>query len=261
MDNAPRFVEEEQFDPRRLRLGDIDGSGTNVLCEWRWCPGMFQPMRKFLGRASADRLISHGGRPQQRAGFGFARQRYSVSSTSPSPLTAESQTPLRYIDLMGGNKPHLMVHVRNNLGAETHIRYAASTYFYVQDKLSGRPWVTLLPHVVHVVHRTETFDFIGRSRFVSKIRRSPRILRWNRARVSRLWHCRAMGHRIALERFRFSQGGGFQLGRRWWSPPTHTRGWFTGAVGSAESIAVFRAWVSGGTRIARRSRYPCAGTL
>ena len=31
MDNAPRFVEEEQFDPRRLRLGDIDGSGTNDL--------------------------------------------------------------------------------------------------------------------------------------------------------------------------------------------------------------------------------------
>ena len=42
---------------------------------------------------------------------------------------------MRYIDLMGGQKPHLLVSVTNNLGAETVIQYAPSTKFYVADKL------------------------------------------------------------------------------------------------------------------------------
>jgi hypothetical protein len=51
---------------------------------------------------------------------------------------------MRYIDLMGGLKPHLLVKVTNNLGAETLIQYAPSTRFYVADKLAGTPWVTRL---------------------------------------------------------------------------------------------------------------------
>jgi hypothetical protein len=51
---------------------------------------------------------------------------------------------MRYIDLMGGQKPHLLVGVTNNLGAETVIQYAPSTKFYVADKLASTPWVTRL---------------------------------------------------------------------------------------------------------------------
>ena len=32
---------------------------------------------------------------------------------------------MRYIDLMGGQKPHLLVKTTNNLGAETRVTYAA----------------------------------------------------------------------------------------------------------------------------------------
>ena len=44
---------------------------------------------------------------------------------------------MRYIDLMGGQKPHLLVKTVNNLGAETVVTYAPSTKFYLQDKLAG----------------------------------------------------------------------------------------------------------------------------
>ena len=37
---------------------------------------------------------------------------------------------MRYIDLMGGQKPHLLVHTTNNMGAETEVQYQASTQFY-----------------------------------------------------------------------------------------------------------------------------------
>lgn len=69
---------------------------------------------------------------------------------------------------MGGNKPHLLVKTINNLGAETHVVYAPSTKFYLQDKRGGRPWITRLPFPVHVVERVETFDHISRNRFVTR---------------------------------------------------------------------------------------------
>ena len=65
---------------------------------------------------------------------------------------------MRYLDLMGGQKPHLLVKTVNNLGAETQVHYAPSTKFYLADKLAGQPWITRLPFPVHVVERVETFD-------------------------------------------------------------------------------------------------------
>ncbi|HCS45186.1 MAG TPA: hypothetical protein DIW52_20555, partial [Pseudomonas sp.] len=44
-----------------------------------------------------------------------------------SPLPTSASRPMRYIDLMGGHKPHLLVRSRNNLGAETAVKYAPST--------------------------------------------------------------------------------------------------------------------------------------
>src|SRR5437762_14219371 len=70
-----------------------------------------------------------------------------------SPLAGNASRPMRYIDLMGGQKPHLLVRVRNNLGAETVVQYAPSTKFYVADKVADTPWVTRLPFPVHVVEK------------------------------------------------------------------------------------------------------------
>ena len=84
-----------------------------------------------------------------------------------SPLPRETGRQLRYVDLMCGQKPHLLIRVDNNLGAETRIDYAASTEFYLADKAAGRPWVTKLPFPVHVVKRVETYDYVSRNRFVT----------------------------------------------------------------------------------------------
>src|SRR5207245_10304901 len=85
-----------------------------------------------------------------------------------SPLPGNASRPMRYIDLMGGQKPHLLVRVTNNLGAETRVQYAPSTKFYVADKLAGTPWITRLPFPVHVVERVETLDYVSRNRFVTR---------------------------------------------------------------------------------------------
>ena len=75
---------------------------------------------------------------------------------------------MRYVDLMGGQKPHLLVKTVNNLGAETVVQYAPSTKFYLQDKRDGKPWITRLPFPVHVVERVETYDHISGNRFVTR---------------------------------------------------------------------------------------------
>ncbi len=69
---------------------------------------------------------------------------------------------------MGSRKPHLLVRVSNNLGAETRVAYAPSTRFDLQDKRAGQPWVTRLPFPVYVVDWQEVYDWVGRTRFVTR---------------------------------------------------------------------------------------------
>src|SRR5262249_27733427 len=85
-----------------------------------------------------------------------------------SPLQSNVQRQMRYIDLMGGQKPHLLIKSVNNLGAETIVSYASSSKFYLQDKEDGKPWITNLPFPVHVVERVETLDRISRNRFITR---------------------------------------------------------------------------------------------
>ena len=87
-----------------------------------------------------------------------------------SALEADGRRPMRYIELMGDQKPHLLVHVANNMGAETYISYAASTKFYVQDRLEDRPWITRLPFPVQVVERVESRDLVSNTTLVSTYR-------------------------------------------------------------------------------------------
>ncbi|MGH9754610.1 MAG: toxin TcdB middle/C-terminal domain-containing protein, partial [Blastocatellia bacterium] len=64
--------------------------------------------------------------------------------------------------------PHLLIGMKNNLGAETRIHYAPSTKFYLQDKYDGKPWITRLPFPVHAVERVEIFDHISDNRFATR---------------------------------------------------------------------------------------------
>jgi two-component SAPR family response regulator len=72
---------------------------------------------------------------------------HTVAWRGDAPYTldvAEFQAvrqPMRYLALMA-EKPHLLVDVKNNLGAETKVQYAPSAKFYLDDKRHGRPWIT-----------------------------------------------------------------------------------------------------------------------
>ncbi|WP_328418428.1 hypothetical protein OG470_32485 [Micromonospora sp. NBC_00389] len=158
-DEREPFDRPELFDQRRVRLADIDGSGTTDIiylhaegvriyfnqCGNSWSKPVtlpaFPPATTMTSVEAVDLL-----------GNGTACLVWS------SPLPGDARRPLRYIDLMGGQKPHLLVTTKNNLGAETKIQYAPSTKFYLQDKAAGTPWATKLPFPVHVVERLTVRD-------------------------------------------------------------------------------------------------------
>jgi len=169
MDDAPRFDMPDLFDQRRIQLADIDGSGVSDII--------------YLGSDGIRLYFNQSGNSWSRARTlpQFPRtDNLSLVTVADllgngtacivwsSPLPGYARQPMRYIDLMGGKKPHLMVGMKNNMGAETRLQYVSSTKFYLADKEEGRPWITKLPFPVNVVERVETLDHISRNRFVTR---------------------------------------------------------------------------------------------
>ncbi|MGW7081722.1 SpvB/TcaC N-terminal domain-containing protein [Streptomyces sp. NPDC054866] len=169
MDGAPVLDPPDRFDPRRVLLLDVDGTGASDLCYFsddgvrlylNQCGNGWSEARELTalppGTDAADVTVT------DLLGNGTACLVLS------SPLAADATRPVRYLDLTGGVKPHLLTGIRNNLGAETTITYASSAKFALLDEAAGHPWITRLPFPVHVVERTQMYDRIGRCRFVSR---------------------------------------------------------------------------------------------
>ncbi|HKU77697.1 MAG TPA: SpvB/TcaC N-terminal domain-containing protein [Pyrinomonadaceae bacterium] len=159
MDNAPWFDEPDKFDQRRIRLADIDGSGVvdiiylaagEVRFYFNQSGNRWSDARVIKNFPSIDNVSSV--QVADLFGNGTACLVWS------SPLPEAATSPMRYIDLMGGQKPHLLLKTVNNLGAETEIQYASSTKFSLADKLAGRPWITKLSFPVHVVEKVTVRD-------------------------------------------------------------------------------------------------------
>ncbi|MEO8678816.1 MAG: toxin TcdB middle/N-terminal domain-containing protein [Vicinamibacterales bacterium] len=173
LDNSPRFDHPDLFNPARIRLTDIDGSGPIDII--------------YLGRDGARLYFNRSGNslsdgltvalPVATENLGAVQVADLLGNGTAclvwnSHLPADTGHPVRYIDLMAGvrityadrqaqrkhEKPHLLIKVENNLGATTEIEYTPSTRFYLEDLKAGTPWVTRLPFPVHCVSKVTARD-------------------------------------------------------------------------------------------------------
>lgn len=171
--NSPRFDHHDLFNPRRIRLTDIDGSGPVDII--------------YLGGSGARLYFNRSGNSVSdpvTVDLPLATDNLDAVQTADllgngtaclvwnSHLPADSQRPVCFIDLMAGlrktpeekrdylkhEKPHLLIRVNNNLGLTTEIEYTPSTRFYLQDQKAGTPWITRLPFPVHCVSRVTVHD-------------------------------------------------------------------------------------------------------
>jgi RHS repeat-associated protein len=156
------FDDERSFDPRRLRFIDVDGSGTSDVV--------------YLAASGATiyfnqsgNALRWGGRIESLPTFVTSDQVVAVdllgTGTACLVWTTPSPRPrtIRYVDLMGGVKPHVLRRVENNLGARTTITYASSTRFYLEDQYGDEPWITRLPFPVQVVETVTHEDLLNRT--------------------------------------------------------------------------------------------------
>lgn len=168
LDASPLFDRPEQFDARRIRLGDFDGSGTTDLV-YLHGDGARVYFNQSGNRVSAKHDIN--SLPPLDAGGTVSVVDLLGNGTSclvwVSPLAHTGARHVLYVDPFGGKKPHLLTKVLNNLGAETRITYASSTKFSLADKAAQRPWLTKLSFPVLVVEKVKTLDHVSKTSLVT----------------------------------------------------------------------------------------------
>lgn len=172
MDGAPLFDHPEAFNPARLRLADIDGSGAaDIIYLGR---DQFRCWKNLSGNRFSTQPFAIDAPPEMHnqaqvsvmdlLGDGVACIVWSSSQAQ------DAGGPLKYIDLMRGRKPHLLTGYRNHLGKEVRLDYTPSTRFYLEDRAAGRPWAGGLHFPVHCVSTIETRDRVSGHRFVTAYR-------------------------------------------------------------------------------------------
>ncbi len=166
--NTEAFDHSDQFDPARIRLADISGTGTSDII--------------YLGQDTLSAYLNLSGNALSdvhpiRAAFP-QNQLSSVTVTDllgtgtacvvwSSSGLADAGRQFRYIDLMAGKKPHLLNNFNNASGKEISLEFTPSTTFYLRDKIAGTPWVTRLPFPVQVVSQVESREHISQTRLTT----------------------------------------------------------------------------------------------
>ncbi len=165
MGNAPGIEFDFEYDPGRVRLTDLTGSGTADLL--------------YIGRGEIRYWVNaNGNQFLEENTIGGLPTIDNISSVQiidflgngtpclvwSSGLTSHSDAPIHYLPLTSGIKPRLLLNIQNSMGKETKIHYGYSAEHYLRDKRNDRDWISRLPSHNTVVDRLEVIDHIGNTR-------------------------------------------------------------------------------------------------
>ncbi|KAL7931662.1 hypothetical protein V8C35DRAFT_309180 [Trichoderma chlorosporum] len=169
MGNAPLLADGVSFSPQRIRMADITGTGTTDLV---YLPpeggahiyynqsGNFWSSVHVLGsfpvldRLCAVDVLDIGARGTQ-----------CLCWTSDMLSGGPGSTTVRFLDLMGGNKPGLLKKCSNGIGGQTEMAYRSSTQYHMDDQRAGKNWKRRLPFPIHCVERVVTRDLIAQTTY------------------------------------------------------------------------------------------------
>ncbi|BAU54872.1 SpvB/TcaC N-terminal domain-containing protein [Mucilaginibacter gotjawali] len=164
------FDSADDFNHRMIHFADVDGTGTTdiiytggdeIQVYFNQCGNSFsQPSAFFNPFAGWD--------DQSQFSVIDLLGKGTSCLVWSSPLPSNASAPLRYIDIMNGQKPHIMTGYKNNMGKEVTFEYQSSTGFYLNDKLKGANWVTKLPFPVQCVNKVVSIDRVSQTRFTSQ---------------------------------------------------------------------------------------------
>jgi RHS repeat-associated core domain len=168
MENAPVIDFDNGFDASRIRLFDLDGSGTADLI--------------YLGRgeirywynASGNRFVEGGritGLPYIDL-LSSAQILDLLGDGTPclvwsNSLSYAAGSAIQYLRLTSGEKPRLMTQLDNGMGCLTQINYGFSGEHYLEAQRKGRPWISKIPSHFTVANQRIVIDTITNSRMAT----------------------------------------------------------------------------------------------
>lgn len=167
MGTAPQL--EADFDPRRVFLVDLDGTGCADLV--------------YVGFDRVHHWSNQSGNGWSEKGTILgtptitdidAIQFADVFGSGTATLLwtyAYARHPegnYKALDFCDGTKPYVLVEMSNNMGATTRVSYSSSTRHSLRDLENGEPWITQLPFPVQVVDRVEVIDEVSRTKIVRR---------------------------------------------------------------------------------------------
>ncbi|KAF5966171.1 SpvB-domain-containing protein [Fusarium bulbicola] len=160
MYNAPK-LESDTYIAERIRLVDINGSGTNDLI-YMPASGALHVYFNQAGNGWSD--------PQILDSFPPVNQLSSISTvdlfgkgtaclcwSGKVPGSSSAQT-LYYIDLAPGPKPNCLASYRNGRGSRVEVSYLSFNWYYLQDERAGASWSTKIGFPVQCVSQVRILD-------------------------------------------------------------------------------------------------------
>lgn len=228
MDGSPHLDFPEVFDKSRVRLADMDGSGTTDLI-YLGTKKLSYWNNQSGNSFSLEKEIAHFPRTNNMSAVNVIDLfgKGTACLVWSSPLPGDIPYRIKYIDLFG-EKPYMLKEVDNSMGGLHRYHYAPSTKFYLRDRQEGRPWITKLPFPVQVVERTEQFDQVTGARFVSRYAYHHGYFDHH----EREFRGFGMVEQWDTEQYdKFGEDGLFQVGTNALDeeshiPPVHTKSWF-----------------------------------
>lgn len=171
MEDPPIIDFSDTFDTRRIRLYDLDGSGTSDILY------IGNGEIRYWFNASGNRFI-YGGAITNLPfidDFSSAIVLDFLGQGTPCLVWSNSlgfsqHSSLQYLELTRGVKPRLLISLENGMGKEEQIKYGYSGQHYLDAKSMGTPWVSKIPSHFTVAEKKIVIDHITNTRLVTQFK-------------------------------------------------------------------------------------------
>lgn len=166
MKGAPHFG--YNFDPKRLFLVDIDGTGPSDIVYVE--SGQVRFWFNQSGNSWSDENIIYGTPPVTNLDSLQLADMFGTGTTGvlwSSDYQGAGRSNYMFLDFTGGIKPYVLTEMNNNMGATTRARYRPSSYFFIQDRNKRKKWKTNLPFPVQALEKVEVIDHISHTKLVT----------------------------------------------------------------------------------------------
>ena len=169
MENAPVIDFETSFDAGKIRLYDLDGSGTTDIIY------IGNGEIRYWYNASGNKFIEGGIITNLPYIDDISTANIFDFLGNGTPCLVWSNTlnhlqysTIQYLELTNGIRPGLLTSLENSMGKEIRIEYGYSGDHYLQAKKSSDPWISKMPFHFTVVDKKVVEDHITNSRFITR---------------------------------------------------------------------------------------------